>query len=249
MLDSATYFISAAFLISIRLRKRFRIYKEHMVHSSKRIVAGIRSTFWGEMKEGIAYIKNHAELRFVISVFCVIFPAAGAVYVVIIIFIQKAFASITRDLGLIAVFLGIGLFCGALLYGKFGKRFAWYRTIFFCLAVAGAVLMLFTWLVSFYPNLFVAGLLAALLGLIIGPVFIAANTVVQTLCEESMRGKVFSALEIIIHATFLAAMLASSWLAHVVPESWILMGAGMVFGLVGILGWMRNSRLKNLALK
>lgn len=40
----------------------------------------------------------------------VLFAAAGAVYVVIIVFIQNAFGSVTKDLGFLAVPLGIGLF-------------------------------------------------------------------------------------------------------------------------------------------
>jgi hypothetical protein len=37
----------------------------------------------------------------------ILFSAAGAIYVVIIVFVQETFNSVTKDLGLLAVFLGV----------------------------------------------------------------------------------------------------------------------------------------------
>ena len=78
----------------------------------------------------------------------VLLAAAGAVYVVIIVFVQQAFHSVTKDLGVLAVMLGLGLFSGALIYGKLGRRYRWDRTIFFCLVVGGVMMVVFAVLVS-----------------------------------------------------------------------------------------------------
>ena len=65
---------------------------------------------------------------------------------------------------------------------------------------------------------------------------IAANTVVHTVCSEQMSGKVFSALEFVIHAAFLLAMLASAYAAEYVSRVWILSVVGVIFLVIGIIG-------------
>jgi len=48
-------------------------------------------------------------------------------------FIQKAFGSVTKDLGLLAVLLGIGLFLGSLAFGSWGGKVAKWKVIFWSL--------------------------------------------------------------------------------------------------------------------
>ena len=178
----------------------------------------------------------------------ILLAAAGAVYVVIIVFIQQSFHSVTRDLGLLAVALGIGLFMGTLLYGRWGKRFVWYKTIFFCLIAGGIMMSIFALTVNRYPNIILAAGLSMALGIIIGPVFIASNTIVHMVADEQMRGKVFSALEIVIHFAFLMAMLISSVLSEFIPRVWILVGVGVLFLLVGSFGLVRYKNGRGLAI-
>lgn len=249
IIDAWTYFISALFLLSMRLPKKLKEYRRHVLTTSKGLVGKIKQSVWQELREGFIYLKDHKELSFILNTLFVVFAAAGSVYVVIIVFIQKAFGSVTKDLGVMAVFLGLGLFSGALLYGNFGKKYVWYKTIFFCLIAGGLALILFAVLVSAYPNLIVGSILSFLLGLILGPIFIATNTIVQLVSEEGMRGKVFSALEIITHFGFLMAMLASSFASHYIRELWILVGVGAVFVVIGMVGMSKGQKLKDLKIQ
>jgi len=248
--DSITFFVAALFIMSIR--KDFHIHLnrkqiKEMVRSTSKDIIKMEKSFLSEIKEGIIYLIQHKEIRFVINMLFVLLAAAGSVYVVMIIFIQDAFNSITRDLGLLAVFLGIGLFCGALIYGKWGKKIAWFRIIFLCLVVGGSMMVIFATVVKTNPNIWVAAFLSAALGLVIGPVFIASNTVVHLVSDEKMRGKVFSALEIVIHFAFLVAMLLSSIMAEFIDPLWILVGAGIICILVGILGLIKYRQGGDLA--
>jgi len=97
-------------------------------------------------------------------------------------------------------------------------------------------MILFVLMVKVYPQLIVAAALAFFLGLVIGPIFIAANTITLLVSDENMLGKVFSSLEIIIHFAFLVAMLSSSLLSEYVDRTWILVGVGGTFTLLGLLG-------------
>jgi len=74
--------------------------------------------------------------------------AVGAIYVVLVVFIQETFGSVTKDLGFLAVGLVCGLLAGAIGYGKWGHRFKWYKVIFFCLILAGGTLTLMTWVMK-----------------------------------------------------------------------------------------------------
>ena len=240
-IDSMAFLISAIFLFSIKLP--LKLDKARIVNTSREMVRTIKKSLWIEFKEGMVYLVQHKEIRFIINMLFILLAAAGAIYVVIIGFIQEAFESVTKDLGILAVCLGIGLFLGAVIYGKFGSRIKWYNTIFVCLFSGGIMLGVFAYSVHNYPNIKMAMVLSSLLGLIVGPIFIASNTTVHLVSDEAMRGKVFSALEIIIHLAFLTAMLLSSWLTHFIGRVWILMGVGILFSMVAVVGFIL-SRLK-----
>jgi MFS family permease len=240
-IDAGTFLLSGAIVYSMTVRTRIResIDPDKIIESGKEWIGPIRRSVWQELKAGFNYIIKVKEMRFIMGMLFLLLAAGGAVYVVIIVFIQEYFHSVTRDLGVLAVCLGAGLFLGAILYGKFGKHVPWYLTIFICLTSGGLMLILFAGMVVHYANIHIAMALAFLWGVVIGPVFIAANTMVQMVCDEEMRGKMFSALEIVIHLAFLLAMLASSWVSEFVPRFWILVFVGVVVSGVGVYGIVR----------
>ena len=84
-------------------------------------------------------------------------------------------------------------------------------------------------------------------GLILGPFFIAANTVVHQVSDDKMRGKVFSGLEMVVHFAFLLTMLLRSYLAEHIERFWILVSVGALFAVVGMTGLIRYPRLIPLA--
>lgn len=237
IIDAFTFFISAIFIFSIRTPFKFKFNKSQILQRGKEIVVTIKKSIWVEMREGIIYLIRHKEIRFIMNMLFVLMASAGSIYVTIIVFIQKAFHSVTKDLGVLAVCLGVGLFSGALLYGKWGKRFAWYKTIFFCLLCGGFLLIIFAQVVGKNPNILTAMFLSFLLGIIVGPIFIAANTIVHLLSDDAMRGKVFSALEVVIHLAFLTAMLLSSWISTIVPPGAILTGVGLTVSVIALFGF------------
>ncbi len=246
--NSVTFFVSGAFVCSIPHHIKFRINKSVVWETGKKVLSDIRKSIFTELKEGFQYLIKHKEIRFIINMFFVLLSAAGAIYVVIIVFIQQSFSSVTKDLGILAVLLGVGLFLGAIGYGKWGRKFAWYKIIFVCLLTGGLMVILFALTIQHSPNLRVAGILSVILGMILGPIFIASNTVVHVVSDENMRGKVFSALEVVIHFAFLATMVVSSVLSEFIPRVWILVGVGGLFTIVGVIGLIKYKNGGDLAL-
>ncbi|HSV43112.1 MAG TPA: hypothetical protein VLJ10_01030, partial [Candidatus Bathyarchaeia archaeon] len=74
------------------------------------------------------------------------------------------------------------------------------------------------------------------LGIVIGPIFIASNTIIHEVADGQMRGKVFSSMEIVIHFAFLISMLLSSWLSEFIEPAIILTAVAVVFIVTGTAG-------------
>ncbi len=239
--DAATFFISGFLVFSMSHKMNIHLDKKELLSAGKEIIDNIKKSLWDEIKEGFVYFFTHAEIRFIMAMLFTVFAAAGAVYVVIIVFIQQSFQSITKDLGVLAVMLGAGLFVGSLLYGRFGQKVSQFLTIFICLIFGGLAMAVFALVVEKYPQILTACVLAFLLGLIIGPIFIAANTVIHVVSHDKMRGRVFSSMEVVMHLGFMVAMFVSAMLSEKlhVPNGHILVGVGCLFAVIGILGLVK----------
>ncbi len=231
-LDSLSFLLSGTFIFLIS--KRFALamnFKE----VGKEIVGAIRKSVFQEIREGVLYFIRKKDIRFTAGIIFALWSALGAVYVVVIVFVQKTLHSATKDLGLLVMFLGIGLFLGSLIYGKFGQRVSHYKIIFVCLVASGIMLVIFALGIYYYPYFIIAASLALSLGLIIAPIMIASNTIIHKVSDNEMLGKIFSSLEIVMHLGFLSFMFISSVLAEKFSHVSILVSVGCLLSLLGLV--------------
>ena len=233
--DAACYFFSGVLVFTIAAL-RHRLPNKNAILAGAKEVIQFEKSIWHEIVDGIRYIRSQKEISFIISMMAVLLAAVGAIYVVIIVFIQEAFHSVTKDLGFLAVALGVGAFLGSLAYGRWGKKITAFKVIFWSLILGGAMVVLFTILVESTHNRILALGLSLVLGFVIGPVMVAPNTVINKLCALEMSGKVFAALEFVVFMAFLLAMMTSSFLSEHIDRLWILIAAGGIFMVVGIVG-------------
>jgi MFS family permease len=243
--DAATFFLSAllvSFISRDRLKK-VEVKPDELVATGKEMAKAYKNVLH-EIGDGVRYIIDHREIRYIINLMMILFMAIGAIYVVIIVFIQSAFGSVTKHLGFLAVGLGIGLFLGSIAYGKWGHKKKQVEMIFMCLIAGGVMMAIFAFSVQTLKNIWVAQALAIVLGFVVGPIVIAANTVVHKVATTEMQGKVFSAMEFAIHFAFLMTMLISSKLSEYIPHAWILMAVGILFCGVGGWGMVRQQQKK-----
>src|SRR3989338_8486961 len=117
-LDGVSFFLSSLLIFSIRLKPKHNI---GLIKLGKEIAEVIKKSIFAEIKEGIKYLLEQKEMRAIIDILFLLWAAMGAVYVVMIVFVQESLGSVTLDLGFLIMFLGAGLFCGSLLYGRFGQ--------------------------------------------------------------------------------------------------------------------------------
>lgn len=243
-IDAATFFVSAFFIAMIiqdkfisNLTKGLRITKEALENS-------LRRSFLNEIKEGLGYIANHKDMRFIVSVFFLLMAGIGTISCVVIVFVQDVFGTATRDLGILGMFLVAGLFSGTVLYGRFGQRAKKKYAIMAGFIASGLSIILFAVFVRKFPNLFMAGILSAFMGLTISPIMVITNTLTHETIPHKARGRVFSSLEAVIHLGFLIFMFLAAALAKYVDRFWILNSTGIVFFLSGIFGVLAAARSK-----
>lgn len=232
-LDALSFLVSGLLIFSIA--KKSAASSMNLKKVSKEIVEVIRKSVLQEIREGILYFIQKKDIRFTAGIIFILWSALGAVYVVLIVFVQKTLHSATQDLGLLIMFLGVGLFLGSLIYGRFGQRLSRYKIIFISLILSGIMLVVFAVGVNRNPSFTVAALLSFLLGLFIAPIMIASNTIIHHASDNGMMGKIFSSLEIVMHLGFLLFMFISSLLAEKFSQLYILVGIGCLFSIVGTL--------------
>jgi len=239
-LDSASFLISGTMIFLIAKRASAKI---NLRRVSQEIVEVIRKSVYQELKDGILYFMKKKDIRFTAGITFILWSALGAVYVVLIAFVQKTLHSATKDLGFLIMFLGIGLFAGSLIYGRFGQRISHYKVIFVSLVFSGIMLVVFALAIEQYPYFSIAAMLSFLLGLLIAPIMIASNTIIHNASDTEMRGKIFSSLEIVMHLGFLLLMFISSILAERFSHVLVLIFVGYIVTLVGILSLIYHRKI------
>jgi MFS transporter, DHA3 family, macrolide efflux protein len=239
-IDSATFFFSAT-LIGMMAQREFAAHvKEDLEVTAHAIENSLRKSVFREIKEGMGYLAGHSNMRFVVYVFFLLMAGIGAISCVIIVFIQDAFGTSTRDLGFLGMFLAGGLLLGAVLYGKFGQKVPRKRAVEMSFAAMGLCVIAFVFFMNRYPNLMLGGILAALIGASASPIMSAVNTLTHETIPEETRGRIFSSLEAVIHLAFLVFMFIAAYAAKYISRELILTAAGALFLVCGIAGLVKK---------
>lgn len=247
IIDAATFFISAILLSFIRTKKEAPKIKENIYLLGRRVKEVIVTSVLGEIRDGLTYLFSHRKMHFIIALLFLVWSGIGASYVVMIVFIQKALASVTRHLGLLAMLFGMGLFCGSIIYAKFGQRFSRARAISLSLVLGGLFLVGFIVFVNIYKSFYLAAVIVFLFSASLSPLMISSNTIVHELIPDELRGRIFSSLEAVMHLAFLIFMVAVSILAEFVNSFYILLAVGIIFSYSGLLGLKFSARLSKAA--
>ncbi|MFH1414395.1 MAG: MFS transporter [Candidatus Omnitrophota bacterium] len=239
-LDALSFFASGVLIFFIMTKTRRSV---NFMETGKEIVDLISKSVFIEIKEGVLYFIRNKDIRFTAGIMFILWSALGAVYVVFIVFVQNTLNSATKDLGLLVMFLGGGLFLGTIVYGKFGQRLSHYKSIFSSLILSGLMLNIFARTLDQYPRFDIAALLSLLLGFTIAPIMVASYTIVHKASANEMMGKIFSSLEIVMHLGFILFMFISSLLAEKFSNFLILTVVGCLFSVLGIINLIFHRKI------
>lgn len=236
--DSATYFISAAMMSFVTLKFKNKIDSV----TAREKLRIIKKTILGDIKEGLAHLRGNKDIRMVANTMFLIMAGVGSIYIIIIVFVQQTLGSSTEHLGLLAMFLGAGLFLGSMVYGRFGARIPKKKIINSGLSVAGFIIVIFAIVLRIWPYFSIAAFLSLILGLCASPIVVSSNTLLHEVMPNEMRGRIFSSLEIIMHLGFLVFMLLTSLAAEMLGNLFILIAIGSVFSIIGAVKLLRTNR-------
>lgn len=243
-IDAATFFISAALITLIAQREFVRGVRGDLEVTKKAFESSLRKSILGEIKEGLRYLTRYSDMRFIVYIFFLLMAGIGAISCVIIVFIQNAFGTATRDLGFLGMFLVGGLFLGTLIYGRFGQKVEKRKIVHISFVASGIFVVLFALFVRQYPNLALAGLLSGLIGIGVSPIMVSTNTLTHETIPDQARGRIFSSLEAVMHLAFLVFMFLAAFISKYIDRFWILIIAGMIFSACGIAGIFSRDRSK-----
>ena len=243
-IDAVSFFVSAFMIGMMRLKKDGTVkIKEDLIITKEAFEQSIRKSVFKEVVEGLRYIVGSKEVLIVTAMSFLLMSGAGAVSTVLVVFIQESLKSVTKDLGLLGMGLGAGLFLGSLVYGRFGNMLPRFKVIFSGFTMAGIVVVLFALFVKASGSVSLALVLAIALGLVASPIVVSSNTMLHEIMPKHVRGRIFSSLEVIIHIAFLVFMLLTSFLAEFISKASILVSSGILFAMCGIGGMAISKKL------
>jgi len=185
------------------------------------------------LREGFAYAWRTGEVRTILLLLGVS-SVIGMSYVVLMpVFAEDILHSGARGLGLLMAATGCGSLAGALLLASRSESKGIGRFAYFGMLAFGASLVLFAQSRYFW--------LSALLLLPVGFSMIvsmaAANTILQTICPDSLRGRVMALYSMVFMGMAPFGALLSGSLAHVMGARATVTAGGVACVLVlGVFG-------------
>jgi len=215
-LDSLSFLLSGLAILAIRIKE------DPPPEESK---DGIRRVA-KELVAGLNFIRKKKRVKFVATSLFILMGASGIGYLLVTVFVTKALNLGTIGLSVLATFLGIGMLAGSLIYGHFGEQIEREKIIVGGTLICGVCAVL----LGGSKSLFLLSLGVSIIGFIASPIMIAAYTLTQELTPDRIRGRVFSALEVIINSSFLffiwVAGVLGAWLP--IQSIFYLTGVGLL---------------------
>jgi MFS family permease len=191
--------------------------------------------------QGAHYVKNFVPLRSLIGLLAIVSFLAGAQSVMMPILAAKAFHGTAATLGLIQSSIGAGALASALLLATRKSVLGLGRWIVWAVAMFGTALVL----VAFVKWLPLALLILPFAGAGVMAHMAATNTLVQTIIDDKMRGRVMSFYVMAFTGTMPFGSLLAGFVAHLLDSphrlgaSYVLAGVGICL-LIAALYFLRS---------
>lgn len=192
-----------------------------------------------EIREGIRKLWMHSGTRRVVALLGLLVGGAGASMVVGTVLVQSELHSVTKDLGFLSLWFGVGLFLGTVSHGRSGtgrpKAWALGRAFLGC----GLSVWLFILAVLTLKSGAAASFATGLLGFFVAPVGIITNTLIHEAHPERLQGRIFSSLGVVVNLSLILSMLAAGWLVERGGRGFLLGAIGAGFAAAGAALLMR----------
>lgn len=221
--NAASYLTSAAWIAPI-LRQR----------SARSEVKASTAKILREIIEGIQQLWHHRETRRTMGLLAALTAGAGAATVAATVLVQRWLGSVTRDLGFLSLWIGVGMLLGAMAHGRWGTRLTRQRVLGLSFLGCGVALFGFVGTVVGLRSGVAASAVAALFGFWVAPVGIVVNTLIHEGHPERLHGRIFSSLGVVVNAALIVSMLLAGYLVDRGGKGLLLMAIGGTFAFSGL---------------
>ena len=225
--DAAVWFDSATFLLSAALIAFMRIPSKtpSQVHESAR-------TVWGQLVQGLRYvIGSHLLLR-VLAITAIAALGIGAIQILGLNFLNQRLNATEQDFGLMMAMVGIGVALGGAVVQRIASRMPANQVVGICLAGVGVAIIVF----ALAPRFGLVLIAAAGIGLCLVVARAGLATLTQQLVPDEVRGRVESAVNMMVSVSTAAAQGFSGVLGdpHLLGVQGVFISAGAITLVAGI---------------
>jgi len=219
--DAAVVFDSATFLISVLLIALMLIPSGRAAgtHESAR-------TLWGQLVQGLRYVASSRLLLRVLAITAVAALGIGSIQILGLDFLSRRLNVAESGFGLTMAMLGVGVALGGLVVQRIASSRPANQVVGVCLAGVGAAIIVF----SLAPNFGFVLVAAAGIGLCIVVARAGLATLTQQLVPDQVRGRVESAVNMMVSISTTAAQVLAGLLGdpHFLGSQGVFIGAGVV---------------------
>ncbi len=196
-IDASAHMTAGLLVLGMGAKSMFAPVRRVDFSLSKELKKSL-NTFLFDLKElCILLYRDRMVVLVMISVFVLPFVSAVA-YTVLIFLVQQEFGMGTPGVGLLGGIIGVGMLCGAIMIGYFGRYVS--RGLILIYSIAVLTLSFFVGPIFITPvYLYV---MAFIVGIVYSFIGIAQDTILQEDVVKGIRGRIFATKEFIANLTF-----------------------------------------------
>jgi dTMP kinase len=210
-LDALTFFFSAWMISGLPLRRIGRPPRRGKLKATEAL---------SDLREGVAFLKDHVFARAMTIGIVLAFIGAGAVISVGPIFVSAALGGGPTAWGILVTAVGLGMAIGMIFVGQVHKLVD--RDTYFPWAIlAGAAGLV---LVASTPNITLASLATVLMGAAAGSTWVTGYTLLHENVTDELRGRVFGSLTVLARLGLFLSLTLFPLLAQAFPALVVELG-------------------------
>lgn len=213
ILDSMTFIISAIAIATMNIPP--------LTSSSVKVNAKV---IWRELNEGLTFIRQNASLLSIVIITGVATLGLATIMVLGIVYLDEELGVKAQGFGFVNSVQGLGVVIGGLCVGRLMHSVPHNRIVGTCMFILGLAVIVF----AFAPNYPLVLVACSFIGFCI--VFARASlaTLTQILVPDEKRGRVGSAVNVVIAMSGTTSMVLAGLLGDLVGVRVVFLMAGLV---------------------
>lgn len=220
LFDSATFFVSALVIGVMRFSQA----------APEPAIATKENGVWDDMKVGLNFIRHNQLLRQALAITAIATLGIGAIVLLAIPHLKEELGAGGLEYGIAMSMLGLGSVMGGLIVTRLSRLLSTSTIVGGMLILAGGAIVAF----AFAPTYTVVLLSVVIMGVCIVVARGALNAITQTLAPNGIRGRVQSAVNLIVVASTAVSEGLSALMGSVIEVQTVFLGAGVMTALAGL---------------